>query len=271
MARILVIEDNQPNLALVVYLLEAFGHTTEQAADGAGGLALALGERFDLIVCDVQLPNLDGYAVIQRLKSDPAMRAVPVLAVTAYAMVGDRDQILAAGFDDYAAKPFVPETLLAQINALLPAALRSTATVAPVQAAESVVPAGDARARATILVVDDTPINHELMRSILEGHGYAMLSASSVREALALARERAPDLIVSDLHMPEQDGFDLLRALQADPALRGIKAVIHSATIGSETDREKALRLGAVSVVSRPLEPAHVLTEIAACLQAPGS
>lgn len=115
-ARILVIEDNEANLELMTYLLEAFGHVALVARDGEEGLAVARAERPDLVICDVQLPRLDGYAVVRLLKGDFALRAIPVLAVTAYAMVGDRGRILAAGFDGHIAKPVVPETFVQQAD-----------------------------------------------------------------------------------------------------------------------------------------------------------
>jgi len=119
LARILVIEDNRENLDLMLYLLGAFGHTAYAAGDGDEGLSKAAAEKPDLIVCDVHLPVLDGYAVVSRLKADPALRAIPVIAVTALAMVGDRELVLRAGFDGYLAKPINPETLATQIESWL--------------------------------------------------------------------------------------------------------------------------------------------------------
>ena len=85
-ARILIIEDNPANLELMTYLLSAFGHTVLTAEDGRQGLATARGEGPDLIVCDIQLPEMDGYEVARWLKSDPDLRTVPLVAVTALAM-----------------------------------------------------------------------------------------------------------------------------------------------------------------------------------------
>jgi CheY-like chemotaxis protein len=118
-ARVLVIEDNLTNLELMGYLLRAFGHEVLTAHDGEEGLEVARRERPALIVCDVQLPGLSGYEVADRLKRDPALRAVPLVAVTALAMVGDRDKVLAAGFDGYIAKPIAPETFASQVEAFL--------------------------------------------------------------------------------------------------------------------------------------------------------
>lgn len=124
MARVLVIEDNPANLELMAYLLRAFGHQPLEAVDGHTGLATARDAAPDLILCDVQLPGLDGYGVARALKADPVLRGVPLVAVTAFAMVGDRDRVLAAGFDGYLAKPIVPETFVKEVEAFLRPALR---------------------------------------------------------------------------------------------------------------------------------------------------
>jgi CheY-like chemotaxis protein len=124
-ARILLIEDNAANLDLMTYLLRAFGHDVVTETDGAGGVAAAARHRPDLIICDMQLPGIDGFAVARLLKSDPLTRDIPLIAVTALAMVGDRDRVLAAGFDGYLAKPITPETFVRDIEVSLPEVKRS--------------------------------------------------------------------------------------------------------------------------------------------------
>jgi len=114
--RILVIEDNPANLELMTYLLRAFGHTVLTAEDGAEGLEVVRCEKLDLIVCDVHLPRVDGYEVARQLKRDPLLRRIPLVAVTALAMVGDRDKLLSAGFDGYIDKPITPEIFVKQIE-----------------------------------------------------------------------------------------------------------------------------------------------------------
>lgn len=118
-ARILVIEDNTANLELMTYLLKAFGHFTIAARDGEAGLETALRESLDLIICDIELPKLNGYEVAQQLKQHPTLRHVPLVAVTAYAMVDDRDKVLNAGFDGYISKPIEPELFVGQVEAFL--------------------------------------------------------------------------------------------------------------------------------------------------------
>jgi len=115
-ARILIIEDNPANLDLMTYLLNAFGYTVLTARDGEDGLEVARQEVPDLIICDVHLPTLDGYEVARWLKSHPQLHRIPLVAVTALAMVGDRSKILASGFDGYIAKPISPETFVQEVE-----------------------------------------------------------------------------------------------------------------------------------------------------------
>ena len=119
MARILIIEDNSTNMQLMVYLLNAFGHTTIETTDGEAGLASAQHEPVDIILCDLQIPRLDGYEVARRIKMDPKLKDIPLIAVTAYAMVGDRDKVLSAGFDGYISKPINPEIFTTEVEGYL--------------------------------------------------------------------------------------------------------------------------------------------------------
>lgn len=122
--RILVIEDDAFSRELVRYLLAQRGYAVLEAADGGTGLELALSAHPDLVLCDLQMPVLNGFEVVQRLRSNPLWPVVPVIAVTAFSMPGDRDIALAAGFDDYLSKPITPEIFVEQIAAFLPPGLR---------------------------------------------------------------------------------------------------------------------------------------------------
>jgi two-component system, cell cycle response regulator len=118
--RILIIEDNPANLDLMSYLLRAYGHSVLSAVDGESGIATARAARPDLILCDIQLPGIGGIEVVRRVRMDPALDGTRVIAVTALAMVGDRESILGAGFDGYLAKPITPETFVREVEAFLP-------------------------------------------------------------------------------------------------------------------------------------------------------
>lgn len=123
MATMLLIEDNVQNRYLAKFLLEQQGHRVLQAEDGLLGLDMAARHRPDLILLDIQLPGMDGHAVARALKSDPALRNIPVVAVTSYAMAGDREKCLEAGAEGYIEKPIDPDSFVAEVERfLLPSA-----------------------------------------------------------------------------------------------------------------------------------------------------
>jgi two-component system cell cycle response regulator DivK len=119
MAKVLVVEDNPANMTLATFLLQSAGHTVLGARDAETGLALARVEQPDLVLMDIQLPGMDGLEATALLKADPSTRAIPVIALTALAMKGDEQRILAAGCDGYIAKPLAYKDFLATISARL--------------------------------------------------------------------------------------------------------------------------------------------------------
>jgi two-component system cell cycle response regulator DivK len=120
MAKILLVEDNELNRDMLSRRLSRRGHQVVEATDGEAALALAASERPDLILMDMSLPVLDGWEATRRLKAMPATRTIPVIALTAHAMVTDRERSLEAGCDDFDTKPVEIERLLDKIARLLP-------------------------------------------------------------------------------------------------------------------------------------------------------
>ena len=114
---ILVVEDNKASSDLMAYLLKAAGQTVMTCSDGADAIAIASREQPRVIVMDLQLDRMSGLEAAAVLAADPKLRTIPRVAVTAYAMVGDRDRVLKAGFQGYIAKPIEPTTFAAQIKA----------------------------------------------------------------------------------------------------------------------------------------------------------
>lgn len=121
MARILYIEDNEDNVFMLVRWLKRKGFETCVAADGARGVAAAREMRPDLILMDLSLPVLDGWEATRQIKAAPETQAIPIIALSAHAMSGDRERALHAGCDDYDSKPVDFDRLLAKIRRLLPA------------------------------------------------------------------------------------------------------------------------------------------------------
>ncbi len=118
-ARILIIEDNPANLELAKYLLEAHGYPTLSASDGGEGIRIARESHPELVLCDLQIPVLDGYGVLTEIRADPSLLDTRVVAVTALSMPVDRTAALGAGFDGYISKPIDPEGFVPEIEAFL--------------------------------------------------------------------------------------------------------------------------------------------------------
>jgi two-component system, cell cycle response regulator len=265
--RILVIEDDRSSVDLMCYLLEAFGYNPFTAMDGEAGLQAVHRDRPELILCDIDLPKLDGFQVVRTLKSEGEFSQLPIVAVTALAMVGDRDKILKAGFDGYISKPIRPETFIDEMECFMAPGLRADRTPIPVTdtiglSAVSVVEKG-----VTILVVDDLLDNLSLARNVLEPFGYHVLTASNVPDAVKLAQSHETHLIVCDLIMRQATGYDLLDQVRAIPRLSEIPFALISSTHTDEKYRIEAGKRGVDCFFVRPMEPQVFLTKIEAILE----
>ncbi|HOW04052.1 response regulator [Methanospirillum hungatei] len=114
--KVLVIEDNAQNMYLIHFLLESQGYTVIEAENGVIGIQKAKEEKPEIILLDIQLPEMDGYEIARIIRSTPGIDTIPIIAVTSYAMAGDKERILAAGATDYIEKPINPATFVDQIK-----------------------------------------------------------------------------------------------------------------------------------------------------------
>jgi two-component system cell cycle response regulator len=267
-ARILVIEDNPINLELMTYLLRAWGHEAISATDGQAGLDVVRADPPDLVVCDIQMPGLDGYEVARALKADAALARVPLLAVTAFAMVGDHDRALRAGFDGHFSKPIDPAQFMAELARFLPgvpAAPKPSPAPPPGEIAvqRPIRPELCAMAPGlVVLMVDDTDANLAFKVSLLEPAGYQVLTAGGGEQAFELARTRHVDLILSDVVMHEGNGFELLERVRSDVVLHAMPFIFLTATARDDASRDHGLALGADAYLVRPIEPESLLAAL---------
>ncbi len=119
MKKVLVIEDNEINLYLMRTILQKLGHQVIEAQDGFTGVELAIAERPDLILMDIQLPGLDGYGATKKIRANEETKDIPIIAITSYAMVGDREKILTAGCTAYIEKPIEPKSFIEELKKYL--------------------------------------------------------------------------------------------------------------------------------------------------------
>ena len=119
-AKMLLVEDNEANRYLATFLLENSGFTVVHAANGAEAVVAAQNEMPDLILMDIQMPEVDGYEAARRIKTEPHLAHIPIVAVTSYAMAGDRAKAAEIGFAGYIEKPIVTETFISEISRFLP-------------------------------------------------------------------------------------------------------------------------------------------------------
>jgi CheY-like chemotaxis protein len=263
--RILVIEDNPLSLLLMDYLLQAFGYTPVLAESGEEGLEAARRAVPDMILCDIQLPGIDGYEVARQLKLHPVLGTIPLVAVTALAMVGDHDKVMASGFDGYVSKPIEPETFVNQVEVFLTSERRKCPPSADQEEARTTPPKSPPK-QGAILIVDDSPANLAVLSRVLELSGYTVIAADNLEEGFQFAIQYLPDLILMNVPLRNESGFDLLEWVKADSRLHSTPFVFLSSTVWREQDRSAALTLGAADFLSRPIEPTVLLAAIAALL-----
>ncbi len=264
-ARILIIEDNQANMDLLVYLLSAFGHVPLQAYDGERGVAMAKEERPDLILCDLHLPRLDGYGVLAALRADPATHDIPILAASAVPVTDGGASLRRSGFSGALPKSLEPDVLIPSLEAWLPPAMRSSvAPSAPAPApSESPASSHNGSSRAHILLLDAAPENAGLAASILAHCGYGVTVATTAEQVRDVIRQPF-DLVLCDLGLYE-DGrtrflADALHQLPAQPVI-----------VIRPDDEDDVTPLGrgrskAPILLSHPLEPQQLVSAIESSL-----
>lgn len=131
MKKVLIIEDNGDNLRLISYALQRAGYEVIAAEGGVRGVELAISERPEFIIMDINLPDIDGFEATRRIRKSSAKDSIPIIAVTSYAMAGDMDHVLEAGCNGYFEKPIDPLTIMDKIHSLLEGIAKNHAGAKP--------------------------------------------------------------------------------------------------------------------------------------------
>jgi len=249
--KILVIEDNEQNRILMRQILKYHGYEVLEAADGAAGLAMAGEHMPDLILLDLQMPVMGGFAVIGELRKTPELSGLKVIAVTSFAMKGDREKALEAGFDEYVTKPIDTRKFVELVKNILPGEKRTLK-------------------KPIILCVDDDPANLKLFENILVPRGYEVVSAANGEEALQKIKTRTIDLVLLDLMLPGMDGLQVSRKIKDNRKYRNIPVIMHTAHSGVES-YIKSLSGEVFAYIHKPFETEELVGIVRAALEQSGA
>jgi len=256
MARILVVEDSPDIRVLIRMLLESVGHEIITVGDGRAGVEVARRERPDLILMDLSLPVLSGWEAAREIKADPATASIPVLAVTAHAMQGDRERALAAGCDGFIPKPIDEEGFAALIASHLRRMEAERIRISDNEPVEPDSAEANGSALANILVVDDQPEIADLLRLDLESEGHRVAVAANSEDALEAFRDRRFDLAIVDVMLGVESGYELTSQLIANsPDYLPVLLITAGAV-----DRERGYEAGGDDFIAKPIDSAELKT-----------
>jgi response regulator RpfG family c-di-GMP phosphodiesterase len=249
---VLVIEDHPPLRRMVAVTLQTAGYEVLEAADGREALLEASRKLPDVVIQDLMLPDLEASSLLASLRALPGAEQLPVLAVSGSEEKLDLFSRQAASFTELLFKPVEPRQLLEVVARY-------------VKMVQAEAHAGGGR---RVLLVDDDQIQRKLVHLRLELLGFIVAVAENGRDALALAHEFRPDVIVSDVLMPVLDGFELCHAVRSDAALAKIPVLLASSAYIAAEDRRLAMRAGANALVERSPDLTELIDGIAGCLTA---
>jgi PAS domain S-box-containing protein len=233
---ILVVEDNPITRKMLRITLETEGYSVIDVEDAAGALAAAKGAMPALVVQDLVLPDMNGLELLRQLRALPGGAELPIIALSGFVSQLEEARTADQGFTAMLIKPVGPSALLEAIRPYFPRAI--PAKRAPL-------------ASRKLLLVDDDPVQLKVVRLHLEYLGFDVTAAGSTAEALRYARAHPPDIVLSDVLMPDLDGFQLCFELKQDPELAAVPVVLLSAWYETEADRDFARRVGANALVRR--------------------
>lgn len=254
---LLLVDDEEANRLLLTRRLEQAGYHVTQAEHGRHALQLMDLERFDLVLLDMYMPEMDGLATLDAIKSSDALLKIPVIMLTA---ANNRESIvhcLSLGAADYLIKPVNPVELNQRVRSCL--ATRA-ARIEPTL----VMPSDTAGSR--VLIVDDEPLNLKLLERRLQQVGYRAVSAESGQQALEVLNREPVDAVLLDVQMPEMDGFEVLRAIRAHAQWGALPVLMLSAD-GSQDTVTQCQHFGADDYLVKPYHTPDLHIRLAVALE----
>jgi PAS domain S-box-containing protein len=242
--KIMVVDDNSVTRRMVRNALQRNGHDVIEAADGATARELMRTEHPRVVLQDLMLPDADGFELVGELRDLAGGMDVSILAFSGFVSELDEARVSTVGFDDIIAKPIAPSRLVPIIEAHLPAP----------------VPAGGKFGTGRrVVIADDDPIQLKLATFRLSRLGFDVEAVGDGRSALEAVKRHVPDALVSDVMMPELDGFGLAMAVRQDPSLRKLPVLLVTSSYVEPADRDLAKRAGANDLLPRTPELVELL------------
>jgi diguanylate cyclase (GGDEF)-like protein len=251
--KVLVVEDHPINQQVVQSQLEQMGLTVSLAENGAEGVEQIRNGQYELVLMDIQMPVMDGYEAARAIRTFNT--EIPIIALTAAALVEDREKALQAGMNDHLGKPFSAQQLFDHLRPWLQT--RQVAAEPSPAAAETAGEEGTAQLpvvqKRSLLIVDDMTANIRILANLLKDD-YTIQIANRGQKALDIARgSQPPDLILLDIMMPEMDGYQVCRELKNNQATSHIPVIFVTAMDEVE-NQKKGLSLGAVDYITKPFD-----------------
>jgi CheY-like chemotaxis protein len=241
--KVLVVDDEPDNLELIAESMEFFGVTVRAANNATEGLEIFDSFRPTLVLLDLAMPKMDGWQMRARIRENPANRNIPIIALTAHAMIGDKERALAAGFDGYLTKPINIVTLIEDIKKTLQE--KGSLRIMNWQA----------------LVIEDEQDSMELVQGVLEYHGIGSVGAPNAEDAFKALEDMTPNLFIVDLALPGMDGWGFLKQLKSDSRWSHIPRVAVTA-YHNPFLAEKAIEAGFHAYFAKPIDATSFVREL---------
>lgn len=244
--KILIVEDSPTQAELLKYLLEKHGYHISTAHNGMEALDLIKEQKPMIVISDIIMPEMDGYQLCEHIKKDENLRDIIVILLTILSDPGDVLKGLECGADDFMIKPYLEDTIIRHIEQTI-FLKRNTAELK--------------KNDIEIMVVEDSPTQAEALKMLFYGNGYKVIMAENGKVALDLARKHVPDLILSDILMPEMDGYELCSAIKNDKALKEIPVMLLS-ELSKKEKIDRGYDAGADGYITKPYGDDYLLNKI---------